>query len=800
MADAPPTRPLSARRPSMREAGNDPLSASLATSPIQPPRPTSARSASGIHAPRPVSAGQGRPPGSRGNTQPSRGNTQSPSSMSPASSIGSLPYRPSTGSLSTLLTNTRDSSLGLLSSLTERSPRGSGGSTPTGPGAVLGSTLTSTINPSASASLPSDAFQASHPSHPALPPDPRTTLLRSFAPHIAVLASEDTQALLARKGLRGGLLQLIRPFGERVPGRVTIRDSVGASRAWADFGVRFVGLGERGGGGDVRGVEEEVERAVQGLEARGEGDDGGALWNAFLRRVLREQPLGPAETFAHPVACVVAISSGNGAPIESLRRLYAATNEGQRVPAWVDNEYLRYYVLVHDEDGHDIAKSTALYEQMKRHFGLHCHLLRVRSAVCVASDDDGVPLPSCEWGGDEGVDDDEGDEDSPPPYIFESDITALSTFIRSLITQSLLPSMERNTAIWNEQIATRRRGLSGRLMSLSKRWNPLASTARAGSPAPTTSNYDPATGYYKPGSPEALMRRLADWAFLLRDFKLAGSVYELVRADAEADRAWAHLGAACEMSAVCTLLLNTPTTATSTPSSTTTPNAPFEPLVTSLLFSAKKSPALAALPRTLETALHTYTQRTGTPLSALRTILLTSELLATRPDASADEAPLLLARALEMGLGSVGGALVAERVAGMYAARPGMGAGLGGETGLGGKGLGMRKRKGGFWAWRAAEGWVALGVVGRGVEMLRALEGYGVEWEGIVEGLEGLRLKLGDGEMEEGEGEEGEVEVEVSQALQIGHRRGRSRAGVGVGAAVGVTEVERGVGEGEGFE
>jgi hypothetical protein len=98
------------------------------------------------------------------------------------------------------------------------------------------------------------------------------------------------------------------------------------------------------------------------------------------------------------VACVIAISSRNPSPIEEFKRLYASTDNGDnRLPHWVNNTFLRYYVLVHDEDNDDIAKSTALYEQMKRHFGLHCHLLRLRSAQCVPSDDDSVRLPQSEW-------------------------------------------------------------------------------------------------------------------------------------------------------------------------------------------------------------------------------------------------------------------------------------------------------------------------------------------------------------------------------------------------------------------
>ena len=50
----------------------------------------------------------------------------------------------------------------------------------------------------------------------------------------------------------------------------------------------------------------------------------------------------------------------------------------------------------------------------------------------------------------------------PAPYLFDSDVTALRTFVRELVTQSIIPTMERNTATWNEQILSRRRGISGR--------------------------------------------------------------------------------------------------------------------------------------------------------------------------------------------------------------------------------------------------------------------------------------------------------------------------------------------------
>jgi hypothetical protein len=288
-------------------------------------------------------------------------------------------------------------------------------------------------------------------------PEARDLILRGFAPHVAVLASADTDALLRDRGFQGGFLELVRPFGELVVGRVTVRDSIGASRIWDDFGIRFIGIKEslgrqhipgssrpsfesrsseangsvgsgrsrpsyeaRSVGGDISHIEDVVDRHLSFAELRPshptedvisraekESDSPpteplsrtiSPFYTLYLRRILSGLPLSPHETFSHPVACIIAISSRNPSPIEEFKRLYTSTNTGDnRFPSWVNNEYLRYYVLVHDEDKDDISKSTSLYEQMKRHFGLHCHLLRLRSAQCVPSDDDSSRLPIIEW-------------------------------------------------------------------------------------------------------------------------------------------------------------------------------------------------------------------------------------------------------------------------------------------------------------------------------------------------------------------------------------------------------------------
>lgn len=278
----------------------------------------------------------------------------------------------------------------------------------------------------------------------------RDLILRSFVPHVAVHASQDTEDLARQKGLKGGFRELLRPFGDLVQGKVVVRDSAGASRSWDNYGVRFVGLGDVIEGppsldrnavepngtisngrslnsdqihagwtrsstsGDIARLEDLIEHRLSMAEIQPDvkstdhwqcydniSQDSAStspFYALYLRRLLSGLRLTPHETFSHPVACIITISSRNTSPIDALRQLYNSTSQGNgKLPKWVNNEFLRYYLLVHDEDRDDITKSTALFDQMKRHFGLHCHMLRLRSSECVSTDDDSVRLPQALW-------------------------------------------------------------------------------------------------------------------------------------------------------------------------------------------------------------------------------------------------------------------------------------------------------------------------------------------------------------------------------------------------------------------
>jgi hypothetical protein len=78
---------------------------------------------------------------------------------------------------------------------------------------------------------------------------------------------------------------------------------------------------------------------------------------------------------------------------------------------------------------------------------------------------------------------------------------------------------------------------------------------------------------YPVAAVESLTRRLADFAFMLRDYRFAGTVYDSLRRDFAQDRAWRYAAAATEMYGLSILLSHSwflPSTPPAPPTSTFT--------------------------------------------------------------------------------------------------------------------------------------------------------------------------------------------------------------------------------------
>ena len=273
-------------------------------------------------------------------------------------------------------------------------------------------------------------------------------------------------------------------------------------------------------------------------------------------------------------------------------------------------------------------------------------------------------------------------------YIHESDATAVKGFIREMVTQSLIPFMEGRVNTWNDQVASRRRGISARFISLSKRITNfgtnkaiLATPSEAsGSPS---NNFDSSRGFYSPETSEAILRQLGDHAFMLRDWKLANATYELVRTDFANDKAWKHHAAATEMCAISSLLI------------------PWT------IGARNKHETIDQL---LDSASYSYLTRSSMPFGTMRCLSVAVELFKDRGAAGAVDGAKWGSKLLEMRLMNIiPQAILSERIANCYRSRNG--AGL--------LKIGSRRRHAALWDLLSSTTWIYQGTISRAHNQLR---------------------------------------------------------------------------------
>lgn len=230
---------------------------------------------------------------------------------------------------------------------------------------------------------------------------------------------------------------------------------------------------------------------------------------------------------------------------------------------------------------------------------------------------------------------------------------------------------------WNDQVASRRRGISGRFMSLSKRWTGFGSSKSVvpgpgGAQNSSGSNYDYQQGFYLPETPEATMRQLGDYAFMLRDWRLAYSTYDFLRTDFSHDKAWSYHAAANEMAAIASLLI---------------------PQVSS------PRPRSDNIDQMLDTATYSYITRCAMPSNVVRCLTLAMELLRNRGTVAVDETARWGGKLLEFGvLSPIAQALTTERVADCYMTR----------ASADGVAMSIRRRQAALWNVLSADSWMRL--------------------------------------------------------------------------------------------
>ncbi|WAR53588.1 hypothetical protein PtB15_3B96 [Puccinia triticina] len=288
-------------------------------------------------------------------------------------------------------------------------------------------------------------------------------------------------------------------------------------------------------------------------------------YSAFLARLLAHRPLLPHDHASHPLAAILIASTSHPDPLQEFAALHQrAARDGPGWPShheWLETgTILRYYLLIHpispEEPDGGVPRAAGLLDALKRIYGLNCGLLCFnsentewlrRKRIVDHPPGDPQPSPTTQhdyWAQNNGA----------GQLISHEDILALKLLLREFTLQSLIPHIERCVQQWNDSLAANRKGITGRLFSAGYKYFSKAPGSATSSSSTPEHRYNPTTCSYPHQSQEAQTRRLADFSFMLGDYKFASQMYDYLRKDAFNDQAWPYYSSATQMIGLCTLL------------------------------------------------------------------------------------------------------------------------------------------------------------------------------------------------------------------------------------------------------
>ncbi|KAL0579376.1 hypothetical protein V5O48_002652 [Marasmius crinis-equi] len=400
----------------------------------------------------------------------------------------------------------------------------------------------------------------------------------SLSPHVCILSSPDLNEVLSAASLPSlpDVLQSFSPFPQ-----VTTRTTTLNSVPHSSFALRFSDLEQV----EAACKEDEEQRAartldwignrlsqrcgrwVEDLEKLGDSAVRMPWWEELKRCAEGDNIPNRNETWNHPTAIILAVSTNAPNPLQAITALHSRAID---LPSWVDPTYLKFTLIIHPkESGLSDEEAGALYNAVKKQYGLQTYLLPVElpnpppAPIPVPAAMPRLPPP----------DSDSPDFRPPPtPYtphapqlpvptpkargvssamntlrMNEKDIQHTAKFTREFLVMSLIPWMERCVVEWNETVSkySSTRRLPSRLFSSTRRLfgSPSPSPApgqhhssASVSSAPlrsSTINGPISIQTNAQGAPPPQQRRLAEFATILGDFKLAVSVWESLRKDSK---------------------------------------------------------------------------------------------------------------------------------------------------------------------------------------------------------------------------------------------------------------------------
>lgn len=371
-------------------------------------------------------------------------------------------------------------------------------------------------------------------------------LHHSYSPLVAVQSTPNTDAVLQSVcGPQLLALSVLRPYGNNVlygpPGLAyKITNTLLITRTYLLFPVRFEPLLA-----ELLTVHNSPDQPLRPLFSVSLLEVLTKLlaptYRAMFQRIATLTAIVPFDTLNHPAAQVFAVHL-DADTVDDVRALIVEFRNFA-FPKWFQIADLLVHVLVfHTADAPGLADFQAALKK---------NLLVLSIAVLLASDDP-VQMPDSENA--------TIDHEIQLMLLTREELliprgldASLRAAVYDFVAHHLIPHMERKVRVWDDQVLTPRKSLTGRFFSASRKlFNTDAATS---STVPGT--YNQAGHYYHRSLAEQIVRKLADWLLMLKDFKYAYSAYDMIKKDHTHDKAWGYVAALQEMCVVLLLLAQT---------------------------------------------------------------------------------------------------------------------------------------------------------------------------------------------------------------------------------------------------
>ncbi|AAS54585.2 AGR096Cp [Eremothecium gossypii ATCC 10895] len=371
----------------------------------------------------------------------------------------------------------------------------------------------------------------------------RRVICNALSPCVSVQSTAALEAHLAEEFSEGSLYMLLRYFadyvrergeevgsvsGQRRPGSVYQRQTSRYVRFQRPL-EEVIETAEQQAV-DFEDLEEALGQFLRDIEARTTNESPSELlkhsiFHKFIT-MLSSTALSPYHTVNHPIMALLALDVTQGEEYTLARELLVQfknlPSKSSKFPSYINtNDVLPVFILCFDESSSEQWETVqALQKAIKKQLFVES----VPLPIFTNYESDPVVLhPPITNSLQEQVYD-----GSHPPLLrlCPQLVDVIYETINAMVEDLMIPFMNRKISFWDETILQPRKSIFHGNKFLKRFMNKTNSSA-AGTLS-TSSD-----GYFLASSNEFLLRKLADWSFMLSDYKTAYSIYYILLRDFE---------------------------------------------------------------------------------------------------------------------------------------------------------------------------------------------------------------------------------------------------------------------------